>query len=1140
MRSAGCVRRVLFLAFTLCGAGRAVASDFDAACTPALERRFASLEYGAVAQQEQRHAVELPAGAAVLLVMSEDQIDVRTEVRPARGGVLTSDNPLRRWGPQHLLLDAASPRSIEITAVRKEGVKGSARVQLFALGREAGDRRCAAVYRALSAADSHYARGQAISLGLVDAPAGALKREYEAALAGYTEAVVLLRGEGRQLQARAHLAMATVLLYGLQNYDEARKEARRAQQAFAALRDDYGEDRSRAIEAGAEIEIALATPGRRKAGSQARSRTADLLAAAREKYAVIRRGHIARGEAFDQALAQNNIGLSHFYGDEFAEAIDAYRQARDIYAKLGEHIRLAQVQQNIAQAYSDLGRLKQARQSFAAALASFEARENPKLHADILNNLALAERKSGMPDVSLGHYDDALEILERLQNLREQARSLQGLGHTYYSVGNRTEALKYFERALDLRPATRDAARNLPADPVGRLTTLRSMADIHADARRWSEAIRLREQALALTETPVQRARTLVEIVRDSIDAGDLTRGRAALAEIFTNDAGQDPVLYAAAVQQRARLHFRDGRLADARSDAAEALGIFRAKQLPKQTFEIQLLVSRIECAAGNRREAMAAVDESLASAERVRQLSANPIMRTSLWQELRGAFDQKIDMLAIPGVCGGSHVAAPALESLQVAEDSRNRALAEYASIAAAQRGAAPSAVDQQRRETFDSVAGLREQIDSLLESNGDADSRLPRLRDEMARLQRETDILDAQRGHVLRKSNSKKGALATSIEMIPPDTAVIEYWLGSNNTYAWLIDGGRVRMFNLGSTARIDSAARALHAAMRDFAVPLSERRRRAIELHQLVIAPLGVGKLRARTLNFIADGSLHAVPFSALASGTDAAPRYLIEDFDIAIAASAMFPAAGSGKAELTQARVLMVADPVYSAEDSRFTRKAGGQVAQVKLRTLRGGGFRPRSRLPASAQEANAVSALFTPGRVEILSGFDATREAMLGRDLRQYRIIHFATHAVTDTEAPQLSALQLSAVDTAGRARPAEIFAGDLLSRELAAELFVLSACDTALGVNAAGEGLLGLRYAAHASGARFVVASLWPVVDSVGADLIARMYAGVVREDASPVAALSAAMRAGRKRWDDPALWAVFEVSHGSRAASIH
>jgi CHAT domain-containing protein len=151
--------------------------------------------------------------------------------------------------------------------------------------------------------------------------------------------------------------------------------------------------------------------------------------------------------------------------------------------------------------------------------------------------------------------------------------------------------------------------------------------------------------------------------------------------------------------------------------------------------------------------------------------------------------------------------------------------------------------------------------------------------------------------------------------------------------------------------------------------------------------------------------------------------------------------------------------------------------------------------------------------------------------VLGHDLARYHLLHFATHAVADTVAPQLSALVLSTLDARGKPRVGEIFAGDLADQRLDATLVVLSGCETALGRAEAGEGLLSLRYAAHASGARSVVASLWPVMDATGASLMDAMYTDVIGRKASPVAAMSRAMREGRKRWQDPALWAAFDVS---------
>jgi len=230
------------------------------------------------------------------------------------------------------------------------------------------------------------------------------------------------------------------------------------------------------------------------------------------------------------------------------------------------------------------------------------------------------------------------------------------------------------------------------------------------------------------------------------------------------------------------------------------------------------------------------------------------------------------------------------------------------------------------------------------------------------------------------------------------------------------------------------------------------------------------------------------------------------------------------------------MLMVSDPVYSRADARFNDgRAAGRGTVAADGALRGSTSREWQRLTGSQREATNIARLLPASSLDTLAGFDATREALLRRDLSRYRILHFATHGTADAEAPQLSTLVLSTYDRNGRAIAGEVFAGDLLHRPLNADLVVLSACDTSIGQETAGEGLLGLRYAAHASGARSVVASLWPVADVIGAQMMADFYSRVVRERRSPTAALSQVMRSARRQWSDPALWGVFEVSHGVR-----
>jgi CHAT domain-containing protein len=221
------------------------------------------------------------------------------------------------------------------------------------------------------------------------------------------------------------------------------------------------------------------------------------------------------------------------------------------------------------------------------------------------------------------------------------------------------------------------------------------------------------------------------------------------------------------------------------------------------------------------------------------------------------------------------------------------------------------------------------------------------------------------------------------------------------------------------------------------------------------------------------------------------------------------------------------LLLIADPVYSADDVRLAAKPGavppGQATLQTSRLLR--------RLPGTAREAQAIGALFDPRRSDRMIGFDATRAALLERDLARYRYIHIAAHGTGDAGSPKFSQIMLSTFERSGRPIVGEVFAGDLAMRRIAAEVVVFSACETAVGRPLAGEGLLGLGYAAHAGGARAVVASLWQAPDRTSSDLMAAFYRALIHDRSTPRAAMASAMRKVRTTFADPALWAAFQLS---------
>ena len=170
-------------------------------------------------------------------------------------------------------------------------------------------------------------------------------------------------------------------------------------------------------------------------------------------------------------------------------------------------------------------------------------------------------------------------------------------------------------------------------------------------------------------------------------------------------------------------------------------------------------------------------------------------------------------------------------------------------------------------------------------------------------------------------------------------------------------------------------------------------------------------------------------------------------------------------------------------------------------------------------------------LFRSENFEALD-FRASRNAVLDPALGQYRYLHFATHGYLDSERPGLSALLLSMIDENGNRQDGFLRANEVYNLKLSADLVVLSACQTGLGKEIKGEGLVGLTRGFMYAGAPRIVVSLWSVNDRATADLMTAFYRKMLRQGARPAAALRAAQIEmwKQKSWRSPFYWAAFTL----------
>lgn len=449
----------------------------------------------------------------------------------------------------------------------------------------------------------------------------------------------------------------------------------------------------------------------------------------------------------------------------------------------------------------------------------------------------------------------------------------------------------------------------------------------------------------------------------------------------------------------------------------------------------------------------------------------------------------------------------------------------------------AAPEELVNERRETYELLAGKRQQQERLL---GVAKPEASR----MASLTREIEMLRARASSIenrIAESEAERNPRTATdpddlVKMIPANVLVSEFFVGEKSGWLFTLKAGDVAVYPLPGSAEIEKLARRLHESWRDRPGSAGGRLAASRPLTKLLFGPLGAAA-PAGGLRIIPDGALHLVPMALLAQLNW--PRMPPGSARVSPALSILrdrTEAAGRA-ADRTLA---VVADPIYAANDARIqgTVRLAASANHAAL-TRAGRDLGSLQRLPATAIEARELLALVKdPADKLVLVGSDANRHDLVAAPLGRYRILHFATHALADSQDPALATLALSQWTTDGKPQDGALRLYHITRMRLNADLVVLSGCDTALGREIAGEGPIGLSHAFLRSGAMEVVATLWQVPDSSTAVLMREFYRQMLVNGRSAAVALQLAQDQVRRqaKWSDPYYWAGFQLTSNARS----
>ncbi len=1092
--------------------------------------------------------IPLIAGHTYLIQVEERGNDALIEVLDSKSHtVARADHPERRTGTRRAVVTAPDPPPLLVRVTGKEhaAARGTAAIQVFDLAAVRTRPDCLAILKALAAADSDYALGQEASSGRASSSAAGSRAAFLRAAQAYASAQASIDASAdRRLWGETALAVAGVDYFDLQDWASAADRAAAAAEALGAP-DPYRRARAEAIQAASWIEMGPAPPGPHQVPGPAAVAGVPL-ARARELLQQLVQFHLQRGERYDAGLQLTNIGVTYLNEGSYPKCQSTFAASGRLFGSIQEIPRRAQAWQNRALCLWGLGQLPEALHWLERALRDIRPDSYPGLYAGVLTNTALAHYALGHLDESLRLYDRALAFAQEVQSPRDEAYCLYGIGVNYYALGDRQRARSFLERSL--------AIRTVALDGRGRMASLRALATIDAEQGRVDQALARDQEALGLAIAPSAIARIRIQQASHTAAAGRPAEAKAVLDEVISRAGNAGALIEAEALLQRAQLLRSAGRPEDALADLAAARPRLHEFGSVMEEFEGDLELARALRQVGRHQAALAAVERALAQSDAVRLQTANPELRAQLQSPLRPAYDLKLELLrdrherALEA--GREHEADTlAAAAFATADAARAHSFADIAAQKYSPGLRQALASEFRRREgLYRELAARRFALDSRLERSGNDDPRVRHLVADIAELRRQVDTLNT----AIARSTSRPESVSpgtrsrgATVPRLGADTALISYWLGAESAYAWAVLPGELHWVRLGSAEAITNEAVAFHRSLtRLVDVPLERRLRNAVTLYERIIRPLEPWLSPVRNWLIVPDGSLDYVPFAALRARAARPDSYVVMRHDIGVTPAAWMLDLRDSRPSLPErGRILLVADPVYQADDPRV---AGIKAASTAPHSPAHGASDPTrpeySRLRFTGEEAAGIAAQFPAAQVDVLTGLDATRERLLALDWSQYRFIHIATHGVVDAQVPELSSLILGSYDQHGEVADRSLRVADLSVQTLTAQVAVLSACETALGSAVRSEGLIGLSSTLLARGARAVVASLWPVPDEISARLMTEFYQHMLRDSMPPQAALGAAMRsaAAPEASADPALWAAFQISVASERHVVH
>jgi len=838
-------------------------------------------------------------------------------------------------------------------------------------------------------------------------------------------------------------------------------------------------------------------------------------------------------DSLDVARSLNNLGIVVMELGEFQAAAEYYTRGLCIKERLlPDSMDVANSLNNLGNVSMFSGDLKEAHDYHTAALAIRQRLAPDSLDVSAsFSNLADVAWRQGDLKTSREYNTRALEIRERLApNSLLIATSLVNLGLIAAEEHDFQLAIRYQSRALEMQQQLAPDSMTVASSLINLGEIAFASGDLVAAQDYQTRALGIQEKA-APDSLEVSYSLTALGKLALAAHNFDAARDDHTRALAIRERLAPASVEFAETLTKLGEVAFAERKFQEAGSFFTRAVAIVESQrsQIPSAEARAFLVAKQIEPFAGLVRTELALGDQAAAFATSER---AHARSLLDLLKEAHADIRQGIDPVLL----------------------ERERSVRQELNAKAEQQSRMLG-----NQHTQDEANAAAREIDDITSNYNQVELQIRAASPRYAAL---------TQPHPLSLKEIQE-------RVLDANTLLLEYALGDDASSLFVVGPTSLKSYALPKRSEVGAAARRLYDAVsarnRHRADETAAQRitrvahadadypEAALALSRMVLAPASA-ELGSKRLVIVADGALLQIPFAALVDPAAANAQPLLASHEVVSLPSASVLAVQraemAGRKPAGQSLALF-ADPVFESDDPRVTSsarrtEAGGKPGsgdtardaaisqndepqELERAAEEAGaldGKQKIRRLPFSRTEADAIFSLLPRGDGLKALDFDASRAAVTSADLNRYRIVHFATHALVNSEHPELSGIVLSLIDRRGQPVDGFLRLNEIYNLNLPADLVVLSACQTALGKEIRAEGLIGLMRGFMYAGAARVVASQWKVDDEATSELMGRFYEKMLKRGEPAAAALRQAQLEMRRqsRWHAPYFWAAFAI----------